>query len=87
MRGEREFISEIAALSDINHPNLVSLKGCCIHGAHRLLVYEYMENNSLSHSFLGNTNKNKFIYEMEFDGSCMVLWQGRSRTGQDSPGL
>lgn len=73
MRGEREFISEIAALSDINHHNLVTLKGCCIHGAQRLLVYEYMENNSLSHSFLGKKNKEKmkcfFLHEMEFDGS------------------
>lgn len=53
MRGEREFISEIAALSDIKHQNLVTLKGCCIDGAQRLLVYNYMENNSLSYTFLG----------------------------------
>lgn len=58
MRGEREFISEIAALSDINHENLVTLKGCCVDGAQRLLVYEFMENNSLSHTFLGNHTQN-----------------------------
>uniref|UniRef100_M1BVL8 ATP binding protein n=1 Tax=Solanum tuberosum TaxID=4113 RepID=M1BVL8_SOLTU len=54
MRGEREFVSEIAALSDIKHENLVNLRGCCVDGAHRLLVYDYMENNSLSLTFLGN---------------------------------
>lgn len=65
MRGEREFISEIAALSDINHHNLVTLKGCCIHGAQRLLVYEYMENNSLSHSFLGSEqNRARFSWTL-----------------------
>lgn len=53
MRGEREFISEIAALSDIKHQNLVTLRGCCINGAQRFLVYDYMEHNSLSHTFLG----------------------------------
>lgn len=54
MRGEREFMAEIAALSDIRHENLVTLRGCCVDGASRYLVYEYMENNSLAHSLLGN---------------------------------
>jgi serine/threonine protein kinase len=54
MRGEREFISEIAALSDIKHENLVTLRGCCVDGAKRYLVYDYMENNSLVHTLLGN---------------------------------
>lgn len=57
MRGEREFISEIAALSDIKHDNLVTLRGCCVDGAQRLLVYDYMENNSLAHTFLGKFKK------------------------------
>jgi len=54
MRGEREFISEIAALSDIKHENLVTLRGCCVDGTKRYLVYDYMENNSLVHTLLGN---------------------------------
>ncbi|KAJ6362557.1 hypothetical protein OIU78_002872 [Salix suchowensis] len=54
MRGEREFISEIAALSDIRHENLVILRGCCVDGANRYLVYDYMENNSLVHTLLAN---------------------------------
>ncbi|KAL7265100.1 hypothetical protein ACSBR1_002953 [Camellia fascicularis] len=53
MRGEREFISELSALSDIKHENLVKLRGCCVNGAERFLVYDYMENNSLSHTLLG----------------------------------
>lgn len=55
MRGEREFISEIAALSHIKHENLVSLRGCCIEGADRFLVYENMENNSVAHTILGKS--------------------------------
>ncbi|KZV30196.1 hypothetical protein F511_42776 [Dorcoceras hygrometricum] len=35
MRGEREFVSEIASLSDLRHQNLVTLRGCCIDGAQR----------------------------------------------------
>ncbi|XP_075510103.1 putative serine/threonine-protein kinase isoform X3 [Primulina tabacum] len=65
MRGEREFVSEIAALSDLRHENLVTLKGCCVGGAQRLLVYDYMENNSLNHTFLGSEkNRVKFTWEL-----------------------
>ncbi|XP_011094672.1 putative serine/threonine-protein kinase [Sesamum indicum] len=65
MRGERDFISEIVALSDIKHENLVTLKGCCIDGAQRLLVYDYMENNSISHTFLGaEQNRVKFTWPL-----------------------
>lgn len=54
MRGEREFINELTALSDIKHENLVRLRGCCVDGATRYLVYDFMENNSLAHTLLGN---------------------------------
>ncbi|KAK0583913.1 hypothetical protein LWI29_004988 [Acer saccharum] len=54
MRGEREFVSELSALSNIKHENLVTLHGCCIDGANRYLVYDYMENNSLAHRLLDN---------------------------------
>lgn len=53
MRGEREFISELTVLSDIRHENLVRLRGCCVEGASRYLVYDYMENNSLMQTLLG----------------------------------
>ncbi|KAH9735210.1 hypothetical protein KPL71_017666 [Citrus sinensis] len=61
MRGEREFASELAALSTIKHQNLVTLRGCCIDGARRYLVYEYMENNSLAR---GEQNRMKFNWEI-----------------------
>lgn len=64
MRGEREFMAEIAALSDIKHENLVTLRGCCVEGAGRYLVYDYMENNSLAHSLLGaEQNRLRFNWE------------------------
>ncbi|XP_047311816.1 putative serine/threonine-protein kinase isoform X2 [Impatiens glandulifera] len=57
MRGEREFTSELASLSNLRHANLVRLRGCCVNGAQRFLIYEYMQNNSLSHTFLGSEQK------------------------------
>ncbi|KAL2554720.1 Protein kinase superfamily protein [Forsythia ovata] len=73
MRGEREFISEIAALSDIKHENLVSLRGCCVEGAKRLLVYDYMENNCLAQAFLGGKqNRMKLNWKIRRDISIGI---------------
>lgn len=52
-QGTNEFLTEISMISTIRHPNLVELLGCCVEGNHRILVYEYMENNSLASCLLG----------------------------------
>eukprot|EP00258_Populus_trichocarpa_P031944 XP_024447963.1 probable LRR receptor-like serine/threonine-protein kinase At1g29720 isoform X5 [Populus trichocarpa] len=52
-QGNREFVNEIGMISCLQHPNLVRLYGCCIEGDQLLLVYEYMENNSLSRALFG----------------------------------
>ncbi|GLJ53477.1 hypothetical protein SUGI_1140780 [Cryptomeria japonica] len=53
-QGKRAFINEVAAISAVQHRNLVKLHGCCVEGEHRILVYECLENNSLAHALLGN---------------------------------
>ncbi|KAK1404903.1 putative LRR receptor-like serine/threonine-protein kinase [Heracleum sosnowskyi] len=52
-QGNREFINEIGMISALQHPNLVKLYGCCIEGNQLLLVYEYLENNSLARALFG----------------------------------
>ncbi|CAI8593283.1 unnamed protein product [Vicia faba] len=52
-QGNREFVNEIGMISALQHPNLVKLYGCCIEGNQLLLVYEYMENNSLARAIFG----------------------------------
>ncbi|TXG47710.1 hypothetical protein EZV62_027004 [Acer yangbiense] len=52
-QGNREFLNEIGMISCLQHPNLVKLYGCCIEGDQLLLVYEYMENNSLARALFG----------------------------------
>ncbi|KAK1389234.1 putative LRR receptor-like serine/threonine-protein kinase [Heracleum sosnowskyi] len=52
-QGNREFINEIGMISALQHPNLVKLFGCCIEGNQLLLIYEYMENNSLARALFG----------------------------------
>ncbi|XP_073019947.1 proline-rich receptor-like protein kinase PERK8 [Primulina eburnea] len=46
-QGEREFRSEVEIISRIHHRHLVSLVGYCIAENRRLLVYEYVPNNTL----------------------------------------
>ncbi|KAJ4898290.1 Protein kinase superfamily protein [Raphanus sativus] len=56
-QGTREFLTEINLISKIHHPNLVNLVGCCVEGNNRILVYEYLENNSLASVLLGSRSK------------------------------
>ncbi|GAB2229862.1 hypothetical protein Droror1_Dr00014118 [Drosera rotundifolia] len=53
-QGNQEFINEIGMITALQHPNLVKLHGCCIQGKELLLVYEYMENNSLGRALFGD---------------------------------
>ncbi|XP_058202467.1 probable LRR receptor-like serine/threonine-protein kinase At1g29720 isoform X2 [Rhododendron vialii] len=53
MQGNREFVNEIGMISGLQHPNLVRLYGCCVERNQLLLVYEYMENNSLARALFG----------------------------------
>ncbi|KAL0398414.1 UNVERIFIED_CONTAM: putative LRR receptor-like serine/threonine-protein kinase RFK1 [Sesamum radiatum] len=48
-QGIQEFLTEIGMISCLQHPNLVKLYGCCMEGDQLVVVYEYMENNSLAH--------------------------------------
>ncbi|XP_047939273.1 cold-responsive protein kinase 1-like [Salvia hispanica] len=52
-QGVREFLTEIKVISDIEHENLVKLYGCCVEQNQRILVYNYLENNSLATTLLG----------------------------------
>ncbi|GLU13865.1 hypothetical protein SLE2022_304750 [Rubroshorea leprosula] len=52
-QGTREFVNEIGMISALQHPNLVRLYGCCVEKNQLLLVYEYMENNSLALALFG----------------------------------
>ncbi|XP_050214922.1 cold-responsive protein kinase 1-like isoform X2 [Mercurialis annua] len=62
-QGMREFLNEINTLSQVRHPNLVELKGCCALGANRILVYEYVENSSLDRALLGSQNADRMILD------------------------
>ncbi|PWA49130.1 protein kinase superfamily protein [Artemisia annua] len=56
-QGTVEFLTEINMISSIKHPNLVQLVGCCVEDGNRILVYEYLKNNSLASALLGSRGR------------------------------
>ncbi|KAL2348504.1 hypothetical protein Fmac_002504 [Flemingia macrophylla] len=52
-QGEREFQAEIDIISRVHHRHLVSLVGYCISGGQRMLVYEFIPNNTLEYHLHG----------------------------------
>ncbi|KAH7669180.1 Non-specific serine/threonine protein kinase protein [Dioscorea alata] len=66
-QGVNEFLTEINTISNVKHPNLVELVGCCVQGSSRILVYEYVENSSLDRALLGPKGNR-----------CKLSWSSRS---------
>lgn len=63
-QGDREFMSELASLSNICHQNLVKMRGGCIEGRRRILVYDYMEHNSLAHMLQGKNTLSYIVFTL-----------------------
>ncbi|KAL7597611.1 hypothetical protein Lser_V15G24133 [Lactuca serriola] len=59
-QGEREFQAEVEIISRVHHKHLVSLVGYCISGAQRLVVYEFVPNNTMEFHLHG---KNRPVME------------------------
>ncbi|XP_010687446.1 inactive protein kinase SELMODRAFT_444075 isoform X2 [Beta vulgaris subsp. vulgaris] len=54
-QGDLEFCAEVEVLSCAQHRNVVTLIGFCVEGGRRLLVYEYICNNSLDYHLYGRS--------------------------------
>ncbi|XP_044478244.1 putative receptor-like protein kinase At4g00960 [Mangifera indica] len=66
-QGTREFENEAKLLARVQHRNIVNLLGYCVHGAEKVLVYEYIRNESLD-KFLFKSDKSwKLDWKRRFD--------------------
>lgn len=54
-QGEREFQAEVEIISRVHHRHLVSLVGYCIASNNKLLVYEYVPNNTMEFHLHGKS--------------------------------
>ena len=67
-QGEREFRAEVEIISRVHHRHLVSLVGYCISDHQRLLVYEYIPNDTLHYHLHG-----KFFFFSSINKVDLVL--------------
>ena len=72
-QGEREFQAEVEIISRVHHRHLVSLVGYCIAGGQRMLVYEFVPNNTLEYHLYGAfyyTYKHQLLLLFRFSKRC-----------------
>uniref|UniRef100_A0A3Q7EW00 non-specific serine/threonine protein kinase n=1 Tax=Solanum lycopersicum TaxID=4081 RepID=A0A3Q7EW00_SOLLC len=73
-QGTDEFKNEVIFIAKLHQRNLVKLLGCCIQAEEKMLVYEYMPNNS-SYWFLFDTDRRSLL-----DGpKCFHIINGIAR--------
>ncbi|CAL5344768.1 unnamed protein product [Camellia sinensis] len=58
-QGVGEFKNEVILIAKLQHRNLVRLLGCCIQGEERMLIYEYLPNDT--------TKSNSLEWRKRFD--------------------
>ncbi|KAJ6754708.1 PROMASTIGOTE SURFACE ANTIGEN PROTEIN PSA [Salix purpurea] len=83
-QGNREFVNEIGMISALQHPHLVRLYGCCIEGKQLLLVYEYMENNSLAHVLYGKKEDQRMLHWRTRQRICVGIAKGLAFLHEES---
>ncbi|KAI5677819.1 hypothetical protein M9H77_08769 [Catharanthus roseus] len=66
-QGKKEFMTEAKLLARVQHRNVVNLLGYCVHGQEKLLVYEYVANESLDKILFKSDRRNLLNWDRRHD--------------------
>ncbi|XP_062087467.1 cysteine-rich receptor-like protein kinase 26 [Humulus lupulus] len=65
-QGELEFKNEVLLLAKLQHRNLVKLRGFCLEGSERLLLYEFVPNGSLDRFIFDPIKRANFDWDSRY---------------------
>ncbi|KAL4302999.1 hypothetical protein GQ457_10G027140 [Hibiscus cannabinus] len=66
-QGKKEFENEARLLARVQHRNVVNLLGYCVHGQEKLLVYEYVTNESLDKLLFKSNRKSELDWKRRYE--------------------
>ncbi|KAH9536320.1 hypothetical protein CY35_17G101100 [Sphagnum magellanicum] len=84
-QGVDDFLNEVIVITGVRHRNLVKLKGCCIHGTQRFLVFEYVENKNLAEALWDQQGQQSLILDWPKRlNICVGIARGLTYLHEDS---
>ncbi|GLT58085.1 hypothetical protein SLA2020_310070 [Shorea laevis] len=71
-QGKKEFQNKVKWLACVQHRNVVNLLGHCVHGTEKLLVYEYVSNESLDKLLFKSNRREELDWKRRFNIICGI---------------